>query len=119
MSQPQDKIHSSVHNLAGNAFQMSHLGLQHENTVAQIGIELMDLTTIQHQFAEAKSDAEQATPQNMDFFCKKMLQSLYNFAGSFIQPLPNGVQALPANVFDKWYQNFLHKLETNPQFWKE
>lgn len=94
------------------------MGVQQESAVAQIGIELMDLARIQHQFAEAKADSEQATPQNMDFFCKKMLQSLFNFSTSFIQPV-NGVPALPATVFDKWYENFLHKLTADPTFWKE
>lgn len=91
-------------------------------TTAMVGVELDTLDNIKHQFGHSNRDQNETSPQNLTFFCQKMLDNFYNYASSFVAKLQtvNGyVEALPLKAFDQWYKNFEAKLAKNPDFWKE
>jgi len=93
-----------------------------QNACAQIGLQILDLATIQHQFGDQKTEPD-TTPHNMAYFCEKMLANFYNYASSFVREIPNGLggaaKVLEVTVFDKWFQTFKHRLQIDPNFWKE
>ena len=82
----------------------------------------MDLNSINHQFSGQKTEPD-TTPQNLIYFCEKMLNNFYNYATSFVREIPNGaggvVRVVEASVFEKWYNNFKHRLQMDPYFWKD
>lgn len=99
------------------------IGLEWEqNTVAQIGIQLMDLSTIQTQL---NIPTQESGAQINDFvtYAQKMLLSFYNFVSSFAQEVMNHAtgqmeKIVPLSILDRWYQNFEAKLKRDPYFWK-
>jgi hypothetical protein len=106
---------------------MFHQNMQvGQNISAQIGIQLMDLTAIQHQYnVNKEEDASTITTKANEFvnFSQKMLLNFFNYASSFATDVMNNVtgkaeKIIPASVLDKWYQNFESKLKRDPYFWK-
>ena len=60
----------------------------------------------------------------MDYYCKKMLDSFFNFGESFVRDQVDQFtgtteKIIPAKVFERWYANFQQKLKNNPTFWKD
>ena len=57
-------------------------------------------------------------------FSRLMCDNLYNYMSSFAQsqshitPSPSE-QYLPLSALTKWYENFLKKIQNNPNFWKK
>jgi len=52
-----------------------------------------------------------------------MCESFFNYATSFSKDIYDNTgqkhAIIPANVVEKWYQNFENKIHNNPNFWKE
>jgi hypothetical protein len=64
--------------------------LPKQNVVAQIGVQIMDMNSIQHMFSGKGNDENETNPQNMVYFCKRMLSNFFNYASSFVVDVPNG-----------------------------
>jgi hypothetical protein len=106
----------------GNIHFFTQMPPPSTNTVAQIGIQLMDLPTIQTQF---NVPTQESAAQLNDFitYAQKMLVSCYNFVSSFAQDILNHAtgkmeKIVPLSLIDRWYQNFEAKLKRDPYFWK-
>ncbi|XP_071506885.1 protein Hikeshi-like [Diadema antillarum] len=103
-------------------FSQPQLGTAPLSSSAQIGIAVESLDQIKQQTPAANTQA--SSVGSFMEFSQKMLENFYNFASSFaitqdqMTPQP-GVQFIPANVLNKWYENFQRKLAQDPNFWKK
>jgi len=100
------------------------------NVVAQLGLSIESLQTIQQQtiFRDQPASTYAASPANLapsDIaqFAQKILQNLFNFAMSFSKPGSFGfggtiTDSIPTETFKKWYSNTESKIQKDPQFWK-
>ena len=87
---------------------------------AQIGISIEPLTEIMSQ---STSVAEPSTAATFMEFARSTLQNLFNYTASFAvsqsQMMPNPTETfVPMTALKNWYSNFQHKLERDPNFWK-
>jgi hypothetical protein len=93
-------------NFAFNQTSISH--------VAQIGISVEPMSEINQQTPALGPSAE-------DFaaFALKTAENLFNYVSSFSRYIPGtSEQIVPLNSVQNWYQNYLRKIEINPNFWK-
>eukprot|EP01130_Rhizamoeba_saxonica_P012304 TRINITY_DN5169_c0_g1_i1.p1 TRINITY_DN5169_c0_g1~~TRINITY_DN5169_c0_g1_i1.p1 ORF type:complete len:198 (+),score=17.84 TRINITY_DN5169_c0_g1_i1:121-714(+) len=93
-----------------------------ENIVAQIGIEILPISEVLHQFGTREQQSERSVTNNVSF-CQKMLTSFYNYSASYqIELQPNHMRPpelfFPANILEKWYSKFENRLKKDPDFWK-
>jgi hypothetical protein len=83
---------------------------------AQIGISIEPLAQLNQL-----TPAVPTTCDNNTFasFAIKTAENLFNYVSSFSQSLPGiNYQVVPLSTVQQWYQNYLRKLEANPDFWK-
>lgn len=88
---------------------------------ALLGISVEPLAMILQQ-----TPADNTQPSTIEpflEFTQKMLQNFVNYAGSFavnptLSPLSPNETYIPSSVLERWYANFQHKLQMNPNFWK-
>ena len=83
----------------------------------------MDLTAIQHQYNVHKEEDASTITTKANEFVSFSQKNFFNYASSFATDVMNNVtgkteKIIPANVLDKWYQNFENKLKRDPYFWK-
>jgi len=96
----------------------------------QVGVSIEPLQVIQNLAASgaAANPHIKFTLEEMGEFCRRMLGSFLNYAGSFIvqvpvnpQPLfgaPNSQAMIPADVLQKWYATVERKSSLDPAWWK-
>ncbi|CAI9722707.1 Hypothetical predicted protein [Octopus vulgaris] len=86
--------------------------------VSQIGISVEPLQDLSQQ-TPATSAAVSNLEPFMDF-SKKMVENLFNFASSFASktPMNPSESYIPFSTLEKWYNNFLRKMEQDPYFWR-
>jgi len=96
--------------------------IQAQNVILQLGIEIMEISALQHQYNTGQ-ESNKLTVNDMSLFSKKMCESFFNYATSFSKDIYDNTgqkhAIIPANVVEKWYQNFENKIHNNPNFWKE
>lgn len=90
--------------------------------VARIGISVLPVSQVHEQMAILES-SKMMEPTQVANYCQKMLESFFNFAGSFAvqqsQMVPNPTESyVPLSAVRTWYDNFLKKLTLNPNFWR-
>ncbi|RWS16355.1 protein OPI10-like protein [Dinothrombium tinctorium] len=98
-----------------NAFGYSQPIVSH---VAQIGISIEPSAQIEQMTPDPS-----VSPPNMDsyaLFATKTAENLFNYVVSFAQSIvPNSdEQFIPLSCVRQWYENFLRKLQFDPDFWK-
>lgn len=82
--------------------------------VAQIGISVDPLNDI-----KGLTPSIAVTNDHMATFATKTAESLFNFVSSFSKNVPGTTeQVVPLTVVQTWYQNYLRKIEMDPNFWK-
>ncbi|RWS26393.1 protein OPI10-like protein [Leptotrombidium deliense] len=85
--------------------------------VAQIGISVEPLGQI-----EQLTPVTNVNPVNANSFvlyATKTAENLFNYVTSFGQEVNNsGEQYIPLSTIRQWYENYLRKLQLNPNFWK-
>ncbi|XP_014771654.1 protein Hikeshi isoform X2 [Octopus bimaculoides] len=86
--------------------------------VSQIGISVEPLQDLSQQ-TPATSAAVSNLEPFMDF-SKKMVENLFNFASSFAckAPMNPSESYIPFSTLEKWYSNFLRKMQQDPYFWR-
>lgn len=94
-------------------------GQQQTALLARIGISVEPLLDVQQQYASVASEHY----NTVNLFGEKMLENFVNFTSSFIvtpaQMIANaGDSYIPLSTMQTWYNNFLRKLQQNPNFWK-
>ena len=92
-----------------------------QSHLAQIGISVEPLTTLAQQTPIKNATA--STVDSFMEFSKKMCENLFNYVASFAvtqaQMTPNPTETfVPLSSLQTWYQNFIRRLEQNPNFWK-
>lgn len=90
-------------------------------SVAQVGVSVEPLDQLAQQIPV--SSAAVSSVDSFMQFTQKMLDSLYNFASSFVvsqaQMTPNPTETyIPCSCILKWYENFQRRMAQNPNFWK-
>ena len=94
------------------------------STTALLGISVEPLDQILQQ--TPASNTQPSTVDSFTEFSHKMLENFFNYASSFavtpvmmsqmpINPMENYV---PLNTVQNWYDNFLRRLQANPNFWR-
>ena len=99
---------------------MESLG-QLSSTTALIGISVEPLSQLIQQTPSTNTQA--STVDSLTEFSQKMLENFFNYASSFAVTPAQGTMSLadnyvPLGVVQQWYDNFLRKLQANPNFWK-
>jgi len=88
---------------------------------AQIGISIEPLSQIASQSPNVVTEPSN-TSMFMEF-AQRVIQNLFDYAASFAvtqaQMTANPNESyVPMSALRSWYNNFLRKLELNPQFWR-
>lgn len=91
------------------------------STTALIAISVEPLDQLLQQTPATNTQA--STVDSLSEFSQKMLENFFNFASSFATTPAQGTMSMtenyiPLSVVQHWYQNFLRKLQSNPNFWK-
>lgn len=82
--------------------------------VAQIGISIDPLIDIKDM-----TPCISLSNDHMATFATKTAENLFNFVSSFSKNVPGtNEQVVPLTVVQTWYQNYLKKIEMNPNFLK-
>lgn len=89
--------------------------------MAQIGISAEPLTELSQQTPATFSSTSTAEP--FVEFSKKMCENLFNFVSSFSQTqsqmVPNPSENfVPLSKLQQWYENFMRRIQQNPNFWR-
>ncbi|KAG7259331.1 hypothetical protein CRUP_000669 [Coryphaenoides rupestris] len=90
-------------------------------TAAQVGVSVEALDQLAQQ--TPVSGASVSTVDSFVLFSQRMLESLYNFVGSFsvtqaqMSPSPQET-FIPSSCVLRWYDNFKRRLAQNPNFWR-
>jgi len=83
-----------------------------ENIVAQIGISIEPMETIEQRMQETLNvNTTSVSTADMQEFATKMCQNLYNYVLSFANQ-----GHIPISTIDKWYENFQRKVKNDPSF---
>lgn len=95
--------------------------MEPQSHMAQIGISVEQLSQIAQQTPATASNTSNVQP--FMEFSKKMCENLLNYAASFAvtqsQMTPDPSETfIPLSKLSQWYQNFIRRLEQNPNFWK-
>lgn len=88
---------------------------------ALLGISVEPMALILQQ--TPADNTQPSTVEPFVDFTQKMLQNFINYAGSFavnpaITRLSPNETYIPSSVLERWYANFQHKLQMDPNFWK-
>ena len=88
---------------------------------AQIGVSIEPLTQIASQSPNAIT--EPSNTSTFMEFAQRVVQNLFDYVASFAvtqsQMTANPNESyIPMSAVRGWYNNFLRKLELNPQFWR-
>lgn len=89
--------------------------------MAQIGISAEPLSQLSQQTPATLNSA--TTADTFVEFSKKMCENLFNFVSSFSQTqsqmVPNPTENfVPLSKLQQWYENFMRRLQQNPNFWR-
>lgn len=86
---------------------------------AQIGISIEPLSQITQLTPDLGVNPINA--ESIQRLASNTAQNLLNYAASFAQRVLSNSndQYVPLSVIYQWYQNFIRKLEQNPNFWKQ
>ena len=103
----------------GQAMMESLASLAH--TTALVGISVEPISQLAQQTAPQNTQA--STIDSHTEFSQKMLENFFNFASSFAVvpgqvPINMTENYVPLSVVQRWYENFMRKMQTNPNFWK-
>jgi hypothetical protein len=87
--------------------------------VAQIGVEILELKLIEHQFGII--DNPEYNPHKQVAIAQKIADNLFNYLQSFAVEVQNnqtgGTESIvQISVLEKWYNTFLQKISNNPNF---
>ncbi|GLH08295.1 hypothetical protein R5R35_002534 [Gryllus longicercus] len=99
--------------------EMVMFGMQQQSHLARIGISVEPLQEVQQQSANVASEMNNV----VHLFGQKMLENFVNYTSSFVvspaQIIPNANESyIPLSTMQTWYNNFLRKLQQNPNFWR-
>ncbi|XP_011306503.1 protein OPI10 homolog [Fopius arisanus] len=92
--------------------------------VAQIGISIEPLNSIELQANAVSEAAMNATTSSAIEFAQKMLMNFCNYISSFSvtqsQMVPNPTENfVPLSSVKGWYEKFERRLQQNPNFWRQ
>ncbi|XP_065197823.1 protein Hikeshi-like [Sycon ciliatum] len=116
------KPSEGISNPFGAAFPTPATAAALATPVVQVGIVVTPLLQIQQE--TPLPGAQVSTADTMTVFPRKCVESCYNYMTSFaltqaeMTPQP-GESFVPASALQKWFENFMRKLQLNPNFWKE
>lgn len=102
---------------AANAFG----GFAAVTGVAQIGISVEPIDKLQHETPDAVAKAP--TASDLILFGQKMAENFVNFAGSFASAREQALRAtdqewIPLGALHRWHENFVGKMQRDPNFWR-
>lgn len=103
----------------GQAMMESLASLAH--TTALVGISVEPISQLAQQTPPQNTQA--STIDSHTEFSQKMLENFFNFASSFAVmpgqgPINMTENYVPLSVVQRWYENFIRKMQANPNFWK-
>eukprot|EP00088_Acartia_fossae_P069414 TRINITY_DN905_c0_g1_i11.p1 TRINITY_DN905_c0_g1~~TRINITY_DN905_c0_g1_i11.p1 ORF type:complete len:203 (-),score=29.21 TRINITY_DN905_c0_g1_i11:357-965(-) len=98
---------------------LGHKPVNHINALVGISVEPLTVLAGQTPAPEAEAINQSTFMQ----FSEKMLENMFNFAGSFaMQPgdmrMKQDEMYIPMSSLQQWYTNYQRRLQQNPNFWK-